>query len=88
MEKIKNAVSNYFEGMDDAVVTTRREVCMQVLVGLLAGIILGILIAPPRKVKMGCGNGNNNIGKCENKGCDCGCDCGCDAEQDKENEED
>ena len=60
MEKIKKSVSAYFEGMDDAVITTRREVFMQILIGVLAGIILGFLLAPPRKVKKYCGNGNNN----------------------------
>ncbi|MBR3517072.1 MAG: hypothetical protein IKO10_12255 [Lachnospiraceae bacterium] len=79
MEKIKNAVSSYFKGMDDAVITTRREVFLQIVIGVLAGIILGILIAPPRKVKIGCDNGTNIDG-----GCDGGCGCGCGKEQNED----
>ena len=82
MKKIKA----YFEDFDATVVSTRRVMFLETLVALLLGIIIGILIAPPRKLKMGCNNGNNNVA--EGNGCGCGkdCECGCD-DDDKEDEE-
>ncbi|MBQ9866685.1 MAG: hypothetical protein IJM34_06655 [Lachnospiraceae bacterium] len=81
MKKIKA----YFEDLDASVISTRRVMFLETLVALLLGIIIGILIAPPRKLKMGCNNGNNNVAD----GCGCGngrC-CG-DEDDDTENDED
>jgi len=82
MKKIKE----YFNDFDASVISTRRVKFLEVLVALLIGIIIGIMIAPPRKLKMGCNNGNNNVA--EGNGCGCGkdCECGCD-DDDKEDEE-
>ncbi len=44
MKKIKA----YFEDLDASVLSTRRVMFLETLVALLAGIIIGILIAPPR----------------------------------------
>ena len=82
MKKIKA----YFEDFDTSVISTRRVIFLETLVALLLGVIIGILIAPPRKLKMGCNNGNNNVA--EGNGCGCGNDkcCGEDSD-DKEEEE-
>ncbi len=56
MKKIKA----YFADLDAAVLSSRRVIFLEMLVAFLGGVILGILIAPPRKLKMGCNNGNNN----------------------------
>ena len=56
MKKIKA----YFSDLDAAVLSSRRVIFLEILVAFLSGVILGILIAPPRKLKMGCNNGNNN----------------------------
>ena len=63
MNKIAEAGREYFENIDEAVITTRRVIFLEVFAGFLGGIVLGMLIAPPRRVKMGCNNGNNNSAK-------------------------
>ena len=83
MKKIKA----YFADFDASVLTTRRAVFFEILAALLGGIILGILIAPPKKVRLGCNNGNTVI-KGDKKGEDQdGCECCCDCEKEEEKEE-
>lgn len=80
MKKIKA----YFEDFDANVLSTRRVMFLETLVALLVGIIIGILIAPPRKLKMGCNNGNNNVAD----GCGCGNGkCCCDEDSDEKEDE-
>ena len=81
MKKIKE----YFGDFDATVLSTRRVMFLETLVALLLGIIIGILIAPPRKLKMGCNNGNNNVA--EGNGCGCGND-KCSDEDDDDKKED
>ena len=81
MKKIKE----YFADFDANVLSTRRVMFLETLVALLIGIIIGILIAPPRKLKMGCNNGNNNVA--EGNGCGCGKDKCCDEDDDEKEDE-
>ena len=81
MKKIKE----YFGDFDATVLSTRRVMFLETLVALLLGIIIGILIAPPRKLKMGCNNGNNTVA--EGNGCGCGND-KCSDEDDDDKKED
>lgn len=83
MKKIKA----YFDDFDASVISTRRVRFLEILAAMLFGIIIGIMIAPPRKMNMGCNNGNNNIA--EGNGCGCGNDreCGSDDDDKKEDEE-
>ena len=83
MKKIKA----YFADFETAVTTTRRAVFFEILAALLGGIILGILIAPPKKVRLGCNNGNTVIkGKNgeDQDGCECCCECDCDSKKEEE----
>ena len=82
MKKIKE----YFGDLDATVLSTRRVMFLETLVALLLGIIIGILIAPPRKLKMGCNNGNNNVA--EGNGCGCGKDKCSDEDDDDDKKED
>ncbi|MCR4643573.1 MAG: hypothetical protein K5697_16290 [Lachnospiraceae bacterium] len=84
MKKIKA----YFADFETPVTTTRRAVFFEILAALLGGIILGILIAPPKKVRLGCNNGNTVI-KGDKKGedqdgCECCCECDCDSKKEEE----
>ena len=63
MNKFAEISREYFENIDEPVITTRKAIFLEVLAGFLGGIVLGMLIAPPRRVKMGCNNGNNNSAK-------------------------
>ncbi|MBR3526092.1 MAG: hypothetical protein IKO11_09615 [Lachnospiraceae bacterium] len=87
MKKIKA----YFADFDASVLTTRRAVFFEILAALLGGIILGILIAPPKKVKVGCNNGNTVVKDDKKKkkdqdqdGCECCCECDCDSKKEEE----
>ena len=80
MKKIKA----FFANLEEPIVMSRGVWFYQLVAGILAGIILGILIAPPRKLKMGCNNGNNNVAD----GCGCGNGkCCCDEDSDTKNDE-
>ncbi len=71
MDKIKE----YFQGFDEVVVTKREAVFFKVLAAFLGGVVLGILIAPPRYAKYGCNNGNaNHVGQEKGQGCGCCCE--------------
>ena len=86
MKKIKE----YFADFDATEITTRRVRFLEILVAFLIGVIIGILIAPPRKLKMGCNNGNNNVADgcgCGNGGCSCGNSDDDDDDDDKKEEE-
>ena len=58
-----NKIKEYFAGIDTEILSTRRVVFLEVLAAFLFGVTLGILISPPKTIKMGCNNGNNNIAK-------------------------
>ena len=82
MKKIKA----YFEDFDASVLTTRRTLFFEILAALLGGIVLGILMAPPQKFKLGCGNGNTTYkagkdGKCKDECCGDEEDCCCKKEE-------
>ena len=86
MKKIKA----YFADFEASVLTTRRAVFFEILAAFLGGIIFGILIAPPKKLKVGCNNGNT-IGKDDkdkkdkkDKKCKDKCCCDCDKEDKEE----
>ena len=81
MKKIKA----FFADLEEPIVMSRGVWFYQLLAGILSGVILGILIAPPRKLKMGCNNGNNNVAD----GCGCGNGrCCSDEDDDTKNDED
>jgi hypothetical protein len=90
MEEIKKYFKDCSGRLEESVVISRKAIVLEVLLGFLSGIILGILIAPAKYRKVGCNNGNNCVGKCTTKNygkdCDCECDCDCDCEK-KEDEE-
>ena len=71
MDKIKE----YFQGFDEVVVTNRGMVFYRILAAFLGGVVLGLLIAPPRYAKYGCNNGNTNQVGQEGQGCE-NCCCG------------
>ena len=68
MKKMKE----YFSDLDAAVLTSRRVIFLELLAGFFFGIVVGILIAPPRRLKVGCNNGNMST---TDGGCECGCSC-------------
>ena len=68
-------INAFFDSFNDAKVMSRGMWFYQLLAAFLGGIILGILIAPPRKMRVGCNNGNTSVhdsGCCEEDG-DCCC---------------
>jgi hypothetical protein len=86
MEEIKKYLKDCCEGLDDTMVVSRKTLLLEVLVGFLSGVVLGILLAPPKYRKVGCDNGNNCVGKYQTDtygegGCGCGCNCDCDEEK-------
>ena len=53
MERIKEV----WEGLDMGAVVNKRELFLEFLVCARAGILLGILISPKKRVMVGCYNG-------------------------------
>ena len=54
MERIKEV----WDGLDVEAVVNKRELLLEFLVCALAGILLGILISPIKRVMIGCYNGD------------------------------
>ena len=83
--RIMKKIKAFFDNLEEPIVMSRGTWFYQMLAGILAGVILGILIAPPRKMRIGCDNGNNNVDsgfcKCNDK-CDNDCE-----DNDKDEEE-
>lgn len=70
-----NKIREYFGGFDETHVTTRGMIFYRLLAAFLGGVALGFLIAPPRRVKIGCDNGSKNrVGADTEHGCgECCC---------------
>ncbi|MCI9074337.1 MAG: hypothetical protein HFH10_00760 [Dorea sp.] len=54
IEKIKEL----WDELDAEAVVNKRELCLGLLVCTLAGILMGIMISPKKRVMIGCYNGD------------------------------
>lgn len=54
--------------MEEITSITKKEYCMTITIGLLAGIVLGILLSPRKYVVLGSFNGNHGP---TDKECEC-----------------
>ncbi len=56
----------------------KREYVLTLTVCVLAGLVIGMLISPKKRVMIGSNNGNNNVnGFGDGEFCDCEDDCDC-----------